>query len=39
MKYSVEMGSGAIPNFIKISSGNQKLIGGAYRHTDYMEIT
>jgi hypothetical protein len=31
MKYAVEMGSGAmiyIPSFMKIGSGNQKLIGG-----------
>jgi hypothetical protein len=31
MKYAVEMASGAmlyIPNFIKIGSGTQKLIGG-----------
>jgi hypothetical protein len=36
MKYSVEMGSGAmiyIPSFIKIGSGIQKLIGGSHRHT------
>jgi hypothetical protein len=41
MKYAVEMGSGAmiyIPNFIKVGSGIQKLIGGIYRHTDSMEI-
>jgi hypothetical protein len=36
MKYSVEMGSGAMiykPSFIKICSGIQKLIGGG-RYTD-----
>jgi hypothetical protein len=36
MKYAVEMGSGAmiyIPNFIKIGSGIQKLIGGAFTDT------
>jgi hypothetical protein len=36
MKYAIEMGSGAmiyIPNFIKIGSGIQKLMGGyMYRH-------
>jgi hypothetical protein len=42
MKYAVEMGSGVmmhIPNFIKIGSGIQKLLGGGYRHTDRVEIT
>jgi hypothetical protein len=41
MKYSVEMGSGAmiyIPSFLKIGSGIQKLIGEIHRHTDSMEI-
>jgi hypothetical protein len=37
MKYAVEMGSGAmiaIPSFIKIASGIQKLLGrGIYRYT------
>jgi hypothetical protein len=36
MKYSVEMGSGAmiyIPNFIKIGSGIQNLTGGEYTDT------
>jgi hypothetical protein len=28
MKYVVEMGSGAIPSFIKIGSGIQKLVRG-----------
>jgi hypothetical protein len=28
MKYAVEMGSGAVPSFIRIGSGTQKLIGG-----------
>jgi hypothetical protein len=34
MKYSVEMGSGAViyvPSFVKIGSGIQKLIGGRHR--------
>jgi hypothetical protein len=40
MKYTVEMGSAAmicvyIPNFIKIGSGIQKLMGG---YTDSLEI-
>jgi hypothetical protein len=42
MKYAVEMGSGAmiyIPNFIKIGSGIQKLVGRIYRHTDSMVIS
>jgi hypothetical protein len=37
MKYTVEMGSGAViytPSFIKIGSGIQKLIGGDTKHTD-----
>jgi hypothetical protein len=43
MKYAVEMVSGAmiyIPNFIKIGSGIQKLMGagGIHRHTDSMEV-
>jgi hypothetical protein len=41
MNYVAEMGSGAmiyIPNFIKIGSGIQKLIGGIRRYTDSMEI-
>jgi hypothetical protein len=43
MKYAVEMGSGAmiyvyIPNFIKICSDIQKLMGGIHRHTDSMVI-
>jgi hypothetical protein len=36
MKYTVEMGSGAVvhtPDFIKIDSGIQKLIGGIHRYT------
>jgi hypothetical protein len=36
MKYAVEMGSGAIiyiPNFIKIGSGIQMLMGGGYTDT------
>jgi hypothetical protein len=40
MKYAVEMGSGAMiymPRFIKIGSGNQKLIEG-YRHIESMVI-
>jgi hypothetical protein len=40
-KYGLEMGSGAmiyIPSFIKIGSDIQKLIDGAYRHTDSMEM-
>jgi hypothetical protein len=42
MNYVVDMGSVAmvcIPNFIKIGSGIQKLIGGIRRHTDRMENT
>jgi hypothetical protein len=43
MKYAFKMGSGAmicIPNFIKIGSGIEKLMGGGmYRHTDRKEIT
>jgi hypothetical protein len=48
MKYAVKMGSGAAiytASFIKIGSGNQKLMTGeyadtlTYRHTDSMEIT
>jgi hypothetical protein len=41
MKYAVELGSGAmtyIPNFTKIGSGIQKLMGGIHSHTDSMEI-
>jgi hypothetical protein len=41
MEYAVETGSGAVMyilSFIKIASGNQKLIGGIHRHTDSMEI-
>jgi hypothetical protein len=43
MKNAAVMGSGAmiyIPNFTKIVSGIQKLIGGIQRHrrTDSMEI-
>jgi hypothetical protein len=37
MKYAVEMGSGAmlyIPNFVKIGSGIQNLIGGNHRYAD-----
>jgi hypothetical protein len=36
IKYAVEMDSGAmiyIPNFIKIGSGIQMLMGGIHRHT------
>jgi hypothetical protein len=42
MKYSVEMGSDAmmyVPNFIKIGSGVQKLIGRIHRHTDSMVVS
>jgi hypothetical protein len=44
LKYAVEMGSAAmvyIPRFIKIGSGNEKLIGEdsqTHKHTDSMEI-
>jgi hypothetical protein len=42
MKYAVEMGSGAmiyLPNFMKIDSGFQKLMGkGIHRHTGRVEI-
>jgi hypothetical protein len=41
MKYAVQMGSGAmmcIPNFIKIGSDIQKLIGRIHRHTDSIEM-
>jgi hypothetical protein len=41
MKYSIEMGSGAmifIPSSIKNGSGIQKFIEGIYRHTDSMVI-
>jgi hypothetical protein len=39
MKYAVEMGSGAIPSFITIGSGIQKLMeGGIHRHTESMVI-
>jgi hypothetical protein len=43
MKYAVEMGSDVImythiPNFIKIASDNEKLIGGIHRATDSIEI-
>jgi hypothetical protein len=45
MKYTVEMGSGAIiyiPSFIKIGSGNQKLIGGDShthrQHCDFINL-
>jgi hypothetical protein len=34
MKYAVEMGSGAIPSFIRNGSGIEKLLGGGtYRDT------
>jgi hypothetical protein len=36
MKYAIEMGSGPmiyIPNFTKIGSGNQKLMGGGFTDT------
>jgi hypothetical protein len=39
MKYTVEMGSGAVPSFIRIGSGIQKLIGVIPRYVDMMEIT
>jgi hypothetical protein len=42
MKYDAEFGSGAViyvPNFIKIGSGIQKLIGGIHGHTDSMMIS
>jgi hypothetical protein len=43
MKYSIEMGSGAliyIPSFIKIGSGIQKLRGAyTYSHTDCKVIS
>jgi hypothetical protein len=41
MKYSVEMGSGAmtyIPSFIKTGSTIQKLIGWTFIHTDSKAI-
>jgi hypothetical protein len=41
VKYTVEMDLDAmicIPNFIKIGSAVQKLIGGILRHTDSMAI-
>jgi hypothetical protein len=37
MKYAAEMGSSAktyIPNFIKIGSGVQKLMGGGYTYAN-----
>jgi hypothetical protein len=33
MKYAVQMGSGAIPSFIKTSSGIQKFIKGLHTLT------
>jgi hypothetical protein len=33
MKYGAEMGSGAIPGFIKIGSRIQKLIRGIHTHS------
>jgi hypothetical protein len=41
MKYAIEMDSVSmiyVPSFIKICSGNQKVIGGIHRHRDKMEI-
>jgi hypothetical protein len=41
MKYAVEMGSGAmiyIPNFIKIGSAIQKLMGGRTQHGDLINL-
>jgi hypothetical protein len=38
MNFAVEMGSGVkihIPNFMKIGSSNQKLIGGIQTHRQY----
>jgi hypothetical protein len=42
MKYAVEMTAGVIictPDFIKIGSGIQKLIGGIHRYADSMAIS
>jgi hypothetical protein len=42
MNYAVEIDSGAmiyIPNFIRISSGINKLVGDIYRHTGSMVIS
>jgi hypothetical protein len=41
MKHAVVMSSGAmicVPNFIKIVSGIQRLMGWIHRHTDSMMI-
>jgi hypothetical protein len=41
MKYALESGSDAmiyIPNFMRIDSGIQTLIGGMHSHTERMEI-
>jgi hypothetical protein len=42
MKYAVEIGSGAvvwIPNFITLTSGIEKLMGGLHRHADSKVIS
>jgi hypothetical protein len=41
MKYAAEIGASVmiyVPNFVKIGSGVQKLLGGIRKHTDSTEI-